>query len=129
MDNVTVNNGTITINKADSKITLDNITLDYGESKNITVNTEGATKITASINGTEITVINKYTIPISGLVAGNYTLTVTTVPDSDHNSVTKEVKVIVNKAAAEIILSNSTIDLKAKEKCQCRCCSQPCQCR
>ena len=35
------------------------------------------------------------TIMISGLAAGNYTLTVTTIPDGDHNSVNKTVKVTV----------------------------------
>ena len=116
LDNVTVNNGTITINKVDSKITLEDITLDYGESKNVTVKTEGATKITASINGTDVTVINNYTIPISGLAAGNYTLNVTTVPDGDYNSVSKEVKVIVNKATAVITVDSATVDIKVLDE-------------
>ncbi|WP_405279161.1 right-handed parallel beta-helix repeat-containing protein, partial [Methanobrevibacter sp.] len=116
LDNVTVNNGTITINKADSTITLEDITLDYGESKNVTVKTEGATKITANINGTDVTVINNYTIAISGLAAGNYTLNVTTVPDGDHNSVSKEVKVIVNKVTAVIAVDSATVDIKVLDE-------------
>ena len=43
LDNVAINNGTITINKVNSTITLDNIVLDYGETKNVTVTTTGAT--------------------------------------------------------------------------------------
>ena len=116
LDNVTVNNGTITINKPDSTIMLDDITLNYGESKNVTVTTTGATEITASINGTDVTVINNYTIPISGLAAGNYTLNVTTVPDGDHNSVSKEVKIIVYKATAEITVDSATMDIKVLDE-------------
>ncbi|MBQ2831108.1 Ig-like domain repeat protein [Methanobrevibacter sp.] len=116
LDNVTVNNGTITINKPDSTIMLDDITLNFGESKNVTVTTTGATEITASINGTDVTVINNYTIPISGLAVGNYTLNVTTVPDGDHNSVSKEVKIIVYKATAEITVDSATMDIKVLDE-------------
>ena len=115
LDGVVFNNATINITKTDPTITLDDITLSYGESKNITVKTEGAVGITACINGANVTVINNFTIPISDLGGGNYTLTVTTVPDGDHNSASKEVKIIVNKATGEIILTNDTIDLKVKE--------------
>ena len=116
LDNVTINNGTITINKVNSTITLENIVLDYGETKNVTVTTTGATGITAKIDGNNVTVINNYTIPISGLGAGNYTLTVTTIPDDDHNPVTKEVNITVNKLSTEIILANETLDLKVGDE-------------
>ena len=111
LDNVTINNGTINITRANSTITLDNITLNYGENKNVTVETEGATSITAKIDNEEISVDN-FTIPISDLSVGNHTLTVTTEADEDHNSVTEEFKITVNKASSEIILSNTTFDLK-----------------
>ena len=110
MDNVTVNNATITIDKVDSTITLDNITLNYGESKNVTVTTQGATGITANINGTNVTVINNYTIPITDLAAGNYTLTVTTIADGDHNSVTATSKITVNKVASTLTVGNIIFD-------------------
>ncbi|MEE0902374.1 MAG: Ig-like domain repeat protein, partial [Methanobrevibacter sp.] len=116
LDNVTVNNGTITINKVNSTIALDNIVLDYGESANVTVTTTGATGITANINGTDVTVINNYTIPISGLGAGNYILTVTTIADDNHNPVTKEVTITVNKVSTEITLANETLDLKVNDE-------------
>ena len=116
MDNVTVNNGTITINKVNSTIALDNIVLDYGESINVTVTTTGATGITAKIDGNDVAVINNYTIPISGLGAGNYTLTVTTIADKNHNLVTKEVNITVNKLSTEIILANETLDLKVGDE-------------
>ena len=110
LNNVTVNNATIIIDKADSTITLDNITLDYGESKNVTVETEGAIGITANINGTNVTVINNYTIPISDLGAGNYILTVTTIPDGDHNPVTATSKITVNKVNSTLTVENIIFD-------------------
>ncbi|MEE0934409.1 MAG: Ig-like domain repeat protein [Methanobrevibacter sp.] len=116
LDNVTINNGTITINKVNSTITLDNIVLDYGESTNVTVTTTGATGITAKIDGNDVTVINNYNIQISGLKAGNYTLTVTTIPDDDHNPVTATSKITVNKLPTEIILANETLDLKVGDE-------------
>ena len=112
LDNINVSNAIITISRADSKITLDNITLEYGEIRNVTVETVGAAKITASINGANVTVLNNFTIQISDLSIGNYTLTVTTVPDYDHNPVTKTAKITVNIAHTEIIVDSPTVDIK-----------------
>ena len=98
LDNLTVSNGTVNITKADSTITLDDIVMNYGESINVTVITTGAIGITAEIDGNDVDV-NNFTIPISGLAVGNYTLTVTTIADGDHNSVNKTVSVIVNEHA------------------------------
>ena len=106
----------VTVRKANSTLTVDNIVLDYGETTNVTAITEGATGITAKINDTNVTVVNNFTIPISGLAAGNYTLTVTTIADEDHNPVTKTVKITVNKAHTEILIVNETIDLKVGDE-------------
>jgi len=116
LNNVLVNKGTITINKEDSTIKLDNIVLDYGDSENVTVTTTGATAITAKIDGNDIAVINDYTIPISALAAGNHTLTVTTIADEDHNPITKEVNITVNKLSTEITVNNETLDLKVNDE-------------
>ena len=116
LDNVSISNATINITRANSKITLHNITLDYGESRNVTVETVGATKITASINGTNATVLNNFTIQISGLGAGNYTLTVTTVPDDDHNPVTETAKITVDKAYAGITVDSATVDINVLDE-------------
>ena len=115
LDNVAVSNGTVTIVRADSTIILDDIVLIYGESKNVTVITEGAIGITAKIDENDVEV-NNFTIPISGLGAGNYTLTVTTIADKNHNPVTKEVNITVNKLSTEIILANETLDLKVGDE-------------
>ncbi|WP_295116087.1 right-handed parallel beta-helix repeat-containing protein, partial [uncultured Methanobrevibacter sp.] len=110
LDNVTVNNGTITINNINSTITLDNIVLDYGESENVTVTTTGATGIKANINGTDVTVINNFTIQISGLKAGNHTLSVTTIPDENHNPVTVTSKITVNKVESTLTVGDIVFD-------------------
>ncbi|MBR5355126.1 MAG: hypothetical protein IK122_03290, partial [Alphaproteobacteria bacterium] len=100
--NVTVNNATI-ICKPDSTLILDNFALDYGQSRNVTVQTEGATGIRAWINGVEVPT-GKYSVWIEGLPAGNSTLTVATIPDDDHGSVNKTVSITVHKV-------NSTLEV------------------
>ena len=110
LDNVTFNNGTITINKKDSTITLENINLDYGNSTNFTVTTTGAQAITAKIDGNDVTVINNYTVQIPVLNAGNHTLTVTTIVDDDHNQTTKTVNITVNKVDSTLTVSNIAFD-------------------
>jgi len=101
LDNVTINNGTITINKVNSTISLDNIVLDYGESENVTVTTTGATGITAKIGEIEANVTG-FVISIPALDAGTYTLTVTTIPDDDYNNITKNATITVNKLKTEL---------------------------
>ena len=109
LDNVAINNGTITINKVNSTITLDDIVLDYGETKNVTVTTTGATGITAKIGESEANV-DGFVISIPLLDVGNYTLTVTTIPDDDHNPVTKEVNITVNKVNATLTVNDVELD-------------------
>ena len=109
LDNVTINNGTITINKVNSTITLDNIVLDYGETKNVTVTTTGATGITVKIGESEAKV-DGFVISIHLLDAGNYTLTVTTITDDDHNPVTKEVNITVNKVNSTLTVNDIVFD-------------------
>ena len=99
----TVNSATITVRKTNSTIDLGDIVLDYPESENVTVITEGATSITAKIDGKSISGINNFTIPILDLDAGNYTLVVTTIPDETHLSVTKTVPITVNKASVKLL--------------------------
>ena len=105
LDNVTIQDATISITKANSTVNLRNVVLNYGESTNVTVTTEGATGITAKINDNPVTVINNYTIPISGLDVGTYTLTVTTIPDADHYELTRTVNITVTKANPEIMMN------------------------
>lgn len=112
----TVNSATITVRKTNSTIDLGDIVLDYPESENVTVITEGATSITAKIDGKSISGINNFTIPILDLDAGNYTLVVTTIPDETHLSVTKTVTITVNKASVKIVASDLELNLDDKSK-------------
>ena len=113
LKNVHIQNATISIIKADSKVNVNDVVLNYGDSKNVTVTTEGATGIKAMINDAPVSVIDDYTIPISDLTAGNYTLTVTTIPDEDHNSVTKTVNVTVNKVNSTLTVEALVFDYEA----------------
>ena len=97
----------ITVNKADSVLIVNDVELYYGESKNVTVTTEGAIGITAKIDGNDVTPTG-FIIPISGLNAGTYTLTVTTIADDNYNQVTKNATVTVNKLKTQITVSAIT---------------------
>ena len=105
--NVAVSNGTITITKSDSEIILDKTVFDYGDSINVA--TMGAVGITAKIDGNDVTVVD-FTIPLSGLNAGTYNLTVTTIPDEDHNPVTATSKITINKVESTLTVDNIEFD-------------------
>jgi len=105
--NVAVSNGTITITRVDSAITLDKTVFDYGDSINVA--TVGAVGITAEIDGNNVTVVD-FIIPLSGVNAGTYNLTVTTMPDGDHNSVTKIVIITVNKVDSTLTVDDIAFD-------------------
>ena len=91
----------LTVNKSNSTLTVDNVVLDYGEICEVTVTADGASGITAKINEDDA-VVDGYTIKIPELNAGNYTLTVTTIPDDNHNSVTKTANITVNKIGSKV---------------------------
>ena len=91
----------VTVNKVDSTLTVSNVVLDYGETTNVTVATEGASGITAKIDDGDA-VVNDYAIVIPVLDAGNYTLTVTTIPDDNHNPVTQTAGITVNKVGSKV---------------------------
>ena len=101
---------TITVNKVPSTIDdIDPISIVYGESGSVTVVCDGAiginatlykgtTEITGKLNVSEFVV----TINADGLDVGEYTLTVTTIPDVNHIEESKSTNVTVTK-------TNSTI--------------------
>ena len=98
-------NTTLTINKANSTLTInDNVTFDYNTNGSTTVSYTNATGVNASVVGqpNAIVVINDTTITVSGLNAGNYTLTVTTITDANHNNITKNATITVNKAKTQL---------------------------
>ena len=100
LDNVTVNNATLTIIKANSTLTINDIVFDYGGTGSITVNYTNALGINASVIGQHQAVVDvvNNTIIVSGLNAGTYILSVTTVVGEDYNPVTQTANITVNKA-------------------------------
>ena len=94
LGNVTINNATITIERANSTLTInDNITFDYGGSGSTTVNFTNATGINASVIGQPKAIVNvvNNTITVSGLDAGTYTLNVTTIATITVNKIKTQI--------------------------------------
>ncbi|WP_405306855.1 hypothetical protein [Methanobrevibacter sp.] len=97
--------GKLTINKANSTLTInDNVTFDYNTNGSTTVSFTNASGVNASVVGqpNAIVVVNDTTITVSGLNAGNYILTVTTITDANHNNITKNATITVNKAKTQL---------------------------
>ena len=99
----------------DSTITLDDITFDYGQSASTTAVVTGATGITdvkvLDSEGNKITAtidVNGLTITVSGLNAGVYTLSATTVPDDNHKAATSNSTLTVNRIPCTVIVDDIT---------------------
>lgn len=109
-------NNTFIKNKIDSSITFvsTGIVFDYGRSGTIYVNVKGGTIGTVKVlNHPEAKIsIDKNAVTVSNLAVGSYTLRVTTSPDADHNSVSSDLSIKVNKATAAIKASKITVALK-----------------
>jgi hypothetical protein len=91
--------------RANSTLTIDNnITFDYNGVGSTEVSFTNASGVNASVIGQPNAVVNVTgnTITVSGLNPGNYTLSVTTIVDDNHNNVTKTVNITVNKAKTEL---------------------------
>ena len=103
-------NKTITVNKANSDLNISNITitLDYGTSTSVTVTTLNATGIVAKINGKNAAVTGN-TVMIPVLDAGTYILTVTTVTDSNHNTMTKNAAIFISKLKTDLVADSITV--------------------
>ena len=76
----------------------------------------GATGIEASVENQPqaiVKIVNNQ-ITVSGLNTGTYTLTVTTISDNNHNSVTKTADITVNKLKTELAgdAINTTCDVE-----------------
>ena len=82
----------------------DNVTFDYDTNGSTTVSFTNASGVNASVVGqpNAIVVVNDTTITVSGLNVGNYILTVTTITDANHNNVTKNATITVNKAKTQL---------------------------
>ena len=80
------------------------IVFNYNSTGYTNISYTGATGVNASVDGQPKAVINvtNNTISVSNLNPGTYNLTVTTITDANHNSVTKTVKITVNKIKTKL---------------------------
>ena len=107
---------TITVSKVDSSVTVDPISFTYGGSASAVATLVGATGVNAAIEGHDGAVsVDGATITVSGLPAGTYTMVVTTIPDANHNAVSTEVTVTVNKADPVLTISANVTSIKYPE--------------
>lgn len=111
--NAVSNTTKITVVRPDSSIQFTKeIEFDYGSSDTTTVILNGATGIT-NVNVIDhpeaIIVVKNNVISVSGLDEGTYALTVSSVPDSNHNAVTNTIKITVRKYDSSIKFSNDLI--------------------
>ena len=104
--------GTLKVVKDNSTLTVNDITFDYNGTGFTEISFTGAVGVDASVigHGEAVVTVNDSSITVSGLDAGNYTLTVTTIPDANHNPVTKTVNVTVNKVDSTLAVDNITFD-------------------
>jgi hypothetical protein len=101
----------VTVNKAGSYISCDDIVFEYGSSGTATVTFENATDFTASIDGsTNHVAVDGDVITVSGLDAGDYILTLSTVTDANHKSVTETARVTVNKTGSSVSCDDIVFD-------------------
>ena len=91
----------VTVNSKDSSLVVGNVVFDYGSSGSASLSFTGASGVKASVVGHSEAVVDVKgnVITVSGLNAGSYVLSVTTVPYSGYNAVTKNATVTVNKQA------------------------------
>ena len=93
---------TVTVPKAPSSVSAEDVTLTYGEAAEVKVTSENATAIKYVISGEGIDDINGTiapgeNIPVPDLNAGEYTITVTTVTDDDHEPASDTAKITIGK--------------------------------
>ncbi len=102
---------TLNVTKPRSSIVMDKqITIFEGSSADVTVTTRDALGFNASIEGhPEALNVNGNVITISGLNAGTYTLSVTTLVDDDHVAVTEKATITVKRRTADIVFSNESL--------------------
>jgi len=105
----TYENGTLTIEKKDQTITASDVTLTYGETKNIGATTNGNGAISYSTTSDVISVAADGTI--TAHKAGIATVTITAAETADYAEATKTISVTVNKATPNVTGVPTVADL------------------
>ena len=97
----------ILVNKINSTVFVPEINFNYGLYGSTKVILNGATKFNANVDGdSSHLTINDDVIVVFGLNAGTYDLSVTTIPDTNHNAVTSISKIVVNKLGTVLTSSD-----------------------
>lgn len=96
--NVEAANATVTIRKADSALSVTDITFKYNTIGYASASFSGAEGITAEVTGHKeaVVAVEGNTISVSNLNPGTYTLSVMTITDANHNPVSRTSTITVN---------------------------------
>jgi hypothetical protein len=106
---------TVKVNKVNSNINFNTnvVNIDYGKTASIYTTLEGCTISNAAVSVVghpeAVISVNNNVIAVSGLNAGTYTMSVTTVVDANHNPVTKTLPITVNKVDSSIFFSKNVL--------------------
>ena len=102
----------ITVQKVVSTIDIPTTSFDYDDSITVNVTLMGAiglTDVKVENHPEALIYVNGTSITISGLDAGTYTLSTSTIPDENHNVARSSEKIIINKVNSEIEFSNNLV--------------------
>lgn len=104
--------------RIDSTLTVEDMEFVYNKVGSTEVSFKDATGITASVidQSGAVVKVNNNTISVSGLAAGTYILSVKTVTDEEHDSVTEEAKITVKKATPKLTAKAKTFKKSLKTK-------------
>ena len=104
-------NSTLTVKKANSTLKVTDITFDYNGTGSCEVTYTNATGVTAEVIGHNEATINvtNNLITVSGLDAGNYSLSVTTITSEGYSNVTKTSKITVKPTLSLVSAENVNV--------------------
>ena len=103
--------------RIDSTLTVEDMEFDYNTTGTTEISFTDAIGIEATVVGQPDAAVNvnNNTITVSGLEPGSYILSVKTVTDEEHDSVTKEAKITVNKIKTQLSASTVTTTYNANK--------------
>ena len=126
LDNVTINNATITVSKVNTVLTADAVTATYNINRDLVITLKDANgnalsgaKLTVDLNGAReyVTDANgQVKVNVAKLVPKTYTAIITFNGDDIYAKSTKNVQVIVKKAKAKIVAKKKTFKKSKKVK-------------
>ncbi len=126
LDNVTVNNATITVNKIKTELSGNAITTTYNINKDLVITLKDSTgkalanvKLTVDLNGAKTYTTDKngqVKVSTKGLAPKTYTAKVTFNGNTNYAKSTKNVKVTVKKATPKLTAKKKTFKSSVKTK-------------